>query len=93
VDSSSRDEPFYYVVRYLVGFKPAIAKLAIRDGRLYCVKVKSNEVSERPGVFFDEQTGLPREMEEIARSFRVASVNPVCLMQSNAGRVPIGGAC
>jgi hypothetical protein len=93
VEASSPNEPFYYVVRYLVGFKPVIAKLAICDGRLYCVKVKTNEVIERAADFFDEPTALPREMEGIARSFRVAALNPICLAQSNAGWTPIGGSC
>eukprot|EP00967_Tisochrysis_lutea_P041388 scaffold49724_cov31-Tisochrysis_lutea.AAC.1 len=78
---------------YLVGFKPAIAKLAICDGRLYYVKVKTNTVSGRATVFFNEPDQLANDMEEIIRSFHVAKMNPICLAQSNAGKVPVERSC
>lgn len=93
VDPAAPGEPFYYVVRYLVGFKPAIAKLAICDGRLYYVKVKTNTVSGRATVFFNEPDQLANDMEEIIRSFHVAKMNPICLAQSNAGKVPVERSC
>ena len=47
--------PQYYVVRYLVNDRPAIAKLAVVQGRLFCLKVRAQrdvEVAGRADTYF-----------------------------------------
>ena len=83
----------YYLVRYQVGGKPAIAKLAIIQQRLYCLKVKATAPAPRPLAFFDEASALQSEMEAIADSYNAAAVNYPCLEQSNKGSVPAAGVC
>ncbi len=92
VERTSRSPP-YYIVRYVVNFKPVIAKLTIVQDRLYCVKVRATE--ERSGSFFDEESALRQEMEAIVRSFRVAQISRRCVRESNQGSVPAdnGRAC
>lgn len=92
VQRTSRSPP-YYIVRYVVNFKPVIAKLTIVQDRLYCVKVRATE--ERSGSFFDEESALRQEMEAVVQSFRVAQISRRCVRESNQGSVPTdnGRAC
>ena len=92
VQRTSRSPP-YYIVRYVVNFKPVIAKLTIVQDRLYCVKVRATE--ERSGSFFDEESALRQEMEAVVQSFRVAQISRRCVRESNQGNVPTdnGRAC
>lgn len=92
VQRTSRS-PSYYIVRYVVDFKPVIAKLTIVQDRLYYVKVRAT--AECSGSFFDEESALLQDMEAIVRSFRVAPISRRCVRESNQGRMPIdsGRAC
>lgn len=84
----------YYVVRYELGGRPAIAKLAVVQQRLYCVKVRATE--EKPAGFFDvpeASSSLRADMEAVIESFNVVAVNSPCLSKSNAGSVPDEGVC
>ena len=76
----------YYVVRYEVAGRPAIAKLAVAQQRLYCLRVRA---ASRSAPSFFETTGpLRDDMEAIAESYSVAAVDDACLTQSNKGSVP-----
>ena len=82
----------YYVVRYQVGGKPVIAKLAVAQQRLYCIKIRAKE--EEKAGFFERAGGkLLSDMEAIAQSFGVVAVNYPCLESSNAGKVPDEDVC
>lgn len=81
----------YYVIRYLVGAKPAIAKLAVIQNRLYCIKVKANKKAS--ASFFDEPSTLQVDMESIVASYNAFPVNFICLGQSNKGNIPTAGSC
>ena len=77
----------YYVVRYEVDGRPAIAKLAVAQQRLYCLRVRAASRSPASG-FFETRGPLRDEMEAIARSYVVSAVDSACLAQSNTGSVP-----
>jgi hypothetical protein len=83
----------YYVIRYQVDAKPRIAKLAVVQQRLYCLRVRAT--APAPSDFFDAKgaSGLRAEMEAIAESFGAFAVNLPCVAQSNSGRVPSEGMC
>lgn len=92
----------YYVVRYQVGFKPAVAKLAIVQQRLYVLRVRATKPADASAFFADATAGtaagrggglLRAEMEGIAESYTAAPVNFPCLDQSNKLRVPAAGEC
>ena len=81
------------VVRYQVDAKPRIAKLAVVQQRLYCLRVRAT--APAPSDSFDAKgaIGLRAEMETIAESFGAFAVNLPCVAQSNSGRVPSEGTC
>ena len=82
----------YYVVRYQVGARPAIAKLAVVQQRLYCIKVRATKVEKLD--FFERDGGhLRSSMEAICQSFSIVAINAPCLVRSNAGSLPDGGIC
>ena len=82
----------YYVVRYQLGGRPAIAKLAVVQQRLYCIKVRATE--EQLAGFFEREDGsLRADMEALIESYNVVAVNSPCLARSNAGGVPDEGMC
>ena len=82
----------YYVVRYQMGGRPAIAKIAVAQQRLYCIKVRAEKDQAKAG-FFERESSVRTDMETIADSFSVVAVNSPCLMRSNAGKVPGADAC
>ena len=82
----------YYVVRYQLGGRPAIAKLSVAQQRLYCIKIRAAKAEERPG-FFEREGALRQDMEAIAASFSVVAVNGPCLAKSNKGSVPGVDVC
>ena len=81
----------YYLIRYQIGGRPAIAKLAVVQQRLYCIKVRA--AKEEKAGFFEREGALLADMEAIAQSFSVVAVNAPCLQRSNKGSVPDEGAC
>ena len=86
----------YYLVRYQLGYsansaRPAIAKLAVIQQRLYCIKVKAAKPA--PLDFFEKESPLRSEMESLVESYRASAVDAACLQTSNAGKVPGVGVC
>ena len=78
----------YYIVRYQVDSKPALAKLAIAQQRLYVLKVKATKPASQ--TFFDEDGALQADMAALAESYAVENINSPCLGDSNKGNVPTG---
>ena len=83
----------FYEIRYQMSGRPAIAKLAVVQLRLYCLKVRASKVVEPAGAFFERESSLRSDMEAIADSFSVVAVNSPCLSTSNKGGVPADGVC
>jgi hypothetical protein len=81
----------YYLVRYMVDFKPRIAKIAVVQQRLYCLRVFASQPAKSD--FFDSGGAVLADMEAIAESYRAVAVNAPCLDVSDSGRVPAAGAC
>ncbi len=82
-----------YVIKFLVGSKPGIIKLAIAQDRLFYIKVKANKLVKKPLSFFDDASALRSDMEQLADSFVVRQIRPACLKASNRGAVPAEGVC
>ncbi len=82
-----------YVIKFLVGSKPGIIKLAIAQDRLFYIKVKANKLVKKPLSFFDDASALRFDMEQLADSFVVRQIRPTCLTASNRGEVPAEGVC
>ena len=82
------------MVRYRVDARPAIAKLAIAQQRLYCLRVRA--AKSEAADFFEEDAatsgGLRAEMEDLVESYVVAPVDAACLAQSDKGEAP-AAAC
>ena len=81
----------YYVVRYQVGAKPAVAKLAVLQQRLYCCTVRAEKPAKLS--FFDDESQLRADMESIIDSYSASPVNAPCLDASSKGSVPAEGVC
>mmetsp|Transcript_33207 Transcript_33207/g.87293 ORF Transcript_33207/g.87293 Transcript_33207/m.87293 type:complete len:224 (-) Transcript_33207:231-902(-) len=83
----------YCLVRYQIGGKPAIAKLAVVQQRLYCLKVRAAKPG--PAAFFEMSSALlvRSDMEALAESYRVSAVVPACLRASNSGTARSDGVC
>ena len=79
----------YCCVCYRVGGKPAMAKLAVVQDRLYCLKVRAAK-PVAPDAF--EASALQAQMARIVNSFEVAVISRACLGRSNAGGVGSEGA-
>ena len=82
-----------YLIKFLVGSKPGIIKLAIAQDRLFYIKVKANKLVKKPLSFFDDASALRSDMEQLADSFVVRQIRPTCLKASNRGAVPAEGVC
>lgn len=82
----------YYIIRYQVGGKPAIAKLTVLQQRLYCVTVRATQPA-LPSFFDDEASPLLADMDYIINSYSVVPVNYPCLDASSKGNVPAAGVC
>lgn len=87
-------QPAYYMVRYLVNDRPAIAKLAVVQGRLYCLKVRAERdvTAGTSARFFDVDSPLRRDMELVASSYAAAPISGRCLRASNSGAAPAAPA-
>ena len=57
----------YYVVRYQVGAKPAIAKLAVLQQRLYCLRVRA----AKPATFYTRRRARCGTLHEAPRNLPV----------------------
>ena len=65
-----------------------IAKLAIRQGRLYCLKVRADAVVG--GDWAEKSSALRQDMEAIVSSYAAVPISRRCVRDSNRGRVPSG---
>ena len=65
-----------------------IAKLAIRQGRLYCLKVRADAVVG--GDWAEQSSALRQDMEAIVSSYAAVPISRRCVRDSNRGRVPSG---
>ena len=81
----------YYLIRWLCGAKPGVAKLAIFQDRLYCLRLRAAKPASPS--FFDEPSALRDELEAIASSYRATAISYPCLGRSNEGVAPRAGLC
>ena len=74
----------YYVIRYQVNNKPAIAKLAVLQQRLYCIR---HERRSRLKLTFDKESALREDLEAITESYFASAST------RRASRCRMRGAC